>query len=129
MDRTYSVNMVGQFDERPAYWDRTALFMSSGSLPNSFIVAPTQRIEHEAMMERGLHLRFCQSHSDTDRCISRDEFPSRIETQRAMEKSNYTLALRGDSHGSDRWFQAMAAGTALIQGRASGWGQSISSYL
>ena len=122
MSRTYSVNMVGQFDERAAYLDRVALFTSSGSLPNSFIVAPAQKEEHEAMGKKGFQLRYCQSRNDTDRCVSREEFPSRIETQRAMEKSNYTLALRGDSFGSDRWFQAMAAGTALIQERGSGWG-------
>ena len=120
MERIYSVNMVGQFDERPSYSDRVALFTSIGSVPNSFIVAPKQESVHETMMKRGLKLRHCQSRNDTDRCISRDEFPSRVETQRVMEKSNYTLALRGDSYGSDRWFQAMVAGTALIQGRARG---------
>jgi len=31
-----------------------------------------------------------------------------------MELSNYTLCLRGDTLGSDRWINAMAAGTALI---------------
>jgi len=123
MDRTYSVNMVGQFDERPFYSERLALFTSSGSLPNSFILAPSkiqyQKPEYpngyNAMIEKGLQLRFCRTHNDTDRCISQDKFPSRMETQAALEKSNYTLVLRGDTLGSDRWFQAIAAGTALIQ--------------
>ena len=60
MDRTYSVNMVGQFDERVAYRDRVALFTSYGSLPDSFIVAPAQNDEHEAMVRKGFPLRFCQ---------------------------------------------------------------------
>ena len=112
--------MIGQFDERPAYWDRVALFTSSGSIPNSFVVASAQiKSEHDNMIQKGLELRFCQSHNDTDRCISKDKFPNRLETQVVMEKSNYTLALRGDSYGSDRWFQAMVAGTAIIQGSAS----------
>ena len=89
LDRTYSVNMVGQFDERPSYIERVALFTSSGSLPNSFIVAPTKTQYqlpkypngHDAMIEKGFQLRYCRSHNDTDRCISRDNFPSRIETQ------------------------------------------------
>ena len=67
------------------------------------------------MIQKGYPLRFCQSHQDTDRCISQDDFPSRIETQRALEKSNFTLLLRGDTPGGDRWFQAMTAGTVLIQ--------------
>ena len=82
MERTYSVNMVGQFDERPAYQERVALFTSSGSLPNSFIVASNKHLErNEAMIDGGFRLRFCRSHNDTDRCISRDDFPSRIDTQ------------------------------------------------
>ena len=89
MDRTYSVNMVGQVDERPSYSERLALFTSSGSLPNSFILAPSkiqyQKPEYpngyNAMVEKGLQLRFCQTHNDTDRCISQDKFPSRMETQ------------------------------------------------
>ena len=114
-NRIYTVNMVGQFDERPAYKERAALFTSSGSVPNPFIIAPTQEKEHGTMIKKGFPLRFCQSHNDTDRCISRDTFPSRFDTQRAHEKSNYTLLLRGDSPGGDRWFQAIVAGTALIQ--------------
>ena len=81
--------MVGQFDERPSYSERLALFTSSGSLPNSFILAPKQ-IRYQkpeypnglnAMIKKGFQLRFCQAHNDTDRCISQDKFPSRVETQ------------------------------------------------
>ena len=118
-NRIYTVNFVGQFDERPAYQERVALFTSSkyDHLPKPFIIASYQRQEkrHGSMIQKGYPLRFCQSYQDTDRCISQDDFPSRIETQRALEKSNFTLLLRGDSPGGDRWFQAMTAGTVLIQ--------------
>jgi hypothetical protein len=33
---------------------------------------------------------------------------------KAQEASNFTLCLRGDTLGSDRWINAMTAGTALI---------------
>ena len=116
-DRTYSVNFVGQFDDRRAYQDRVALFTSpkTQQIPSPFIIAPTQEKEHGSMIEKGFKMRSCQSHQDTDICISQDKFPSRSETQKALEKSNFTLLLRGDSFGGDRWFQAMTAGTALIQ--------------
>ena len=84
-------------------------------------MAPTQEKDHRAMIANGSLLRFCQSHHDTDRCISQDDFPSRIDTQRALEKSNFTLLLRGDAPGGDRWFQAMAAGTVLIQVLEGEW--------
>ena len=114
-NRTYSVNMVGKFDERVAYKERVALFTCKGEIPNSFIITSYKARKYDKMIKKGFHLQFCQSRNDTNRCISRDNFPSRLDTQRAMEKSNYTLALRGDSPGGDRWFQAMVAGTALIQ--------------
>ena len=62
------------------------------------------------MIKKGYKLRFCNTRNDTDRCISPDGYPSRLETQTAMEKSNYTLCLPGDTAGSDRWSQAMVAG-------------------
>ena len=114
-ERVYSVNMVGKLGTRPAYQDRLALFTSSGSLPDSFVVSQHQR-SYDDLIAKGHRLRFCRHRSDTDRCISEEGYPSRFDTQTALEKSNYTLALRGYSLGSDRWFQAMAAGTALIQG-------------
>ena len=114
-NRIYTVNFVGQFDERPAYQERVPLFTSSkyDPMPKPFIISAKNNM-HNSLIKKGLPLRFCQSRNDTDRCISKDGFPSRLETQRAMEKSNYTLLLRGDDEGGDRWFQAMAAGTALI---------------
>ena len=65
------------------------------------------------MIKKGYKLRFCNTRNDTDRCISPDGYPSRLETQTAMEKSNYTLLLPGDTAGSDRWSQAMVAGKQL----------------
>ena len=113
-DRIYSVNFVGQFDERPGYQERVALFTSpkTQQIPSPFIIAPERE---QGLMEKGFKMRSCQSHQDTDICISQDNFPSRIDTQKALEKSNFTLLLRGDSFGGDRWSQAMTAGTALIQ--------------
>lgn len=115
--RIYSVNMVGTFVARQKFSERVALFKSNGTLPNSFIVTTLDLNKDEiiALMQKDQRLRFCHHHNDTDRCISQDKYPSRLETQAIMEKSNYTLALRGDTYGSDRWSQAMVAGNALIQ--------------
>ena len=115
--RIYGINFVGQFDERREYQERVALFTSSKfqNLPNPFIVAPYQEVNHMSMIKKGFPLRFCKSILDTDRCISNNSFPSRIETQKALEISNYSLVLRGDTFGGDRWFQAMSAGSVLIQ--------------
>ena len=52
LERVYSVNMVGKFDERVNYKSRVALFASLGYLNNSFIVT--------------------SSSSDTDKSFSRD---------------------------------------------------------
>ena len=78
-------------------------------LNNSFI-----RKRYQTLINEGYNLRFCDTHNDTDRCISPDGYPSRLDTQTAMEKSNYTLLLAGDTPGSDRWSQAMAAGRQNI---------------
>ena len=69
-NRIYTVNFVGQFDERPGYQERVALFTSSKyhHIPKPFIIAPTQEEKHRSMIEEGFALRFCQSHWDTDRC-------------------------------------------------------------
>jgi len=119
-DRVYSVHMVASqgvrnFKIRPGFEDRVALFTSDGgSMKDSFIVTPygTHVLRLEKLLE--YELRRCKDVTDTDRCVSQDGFPSRIDTQVAQEKSNFTLALRGDSLGSDRWVQGMTAGTALI---------------
>ena len=39
---------------------------------------------------------------------------SREETQRAREQANFSLVLRGDTLGSDRWQNSMAAGAILV---------------
>lgn len=50
--------------------------------------------------------------ADYDRCL----LPSldRVTCQKTQELANYSLVLRGDTLGSDRWINAMTAGTALI---------------
>ena len=68
------------------------------------------RDKYQALIDKGYNLRFCNTRNDTDRCISPDGYPSRLETQTVMEKSNYTLLLAGDTPGSDRWSQAMVSG-------------------
>ena len=54
-DRIYSVNFVGQFDERQEYQDRVALFTSpkTQQIPSPFIIAPKQEKEHGSMIEKG----------------------------------------------------------------------------
>lgn len=107
--RIFSINMVGQVDERRAYSDRLALFQSNGSIPASYIVATK---EDSVAVHQSL--RMCNATTrDTDRCLMQKL--GRFETQHAQELSNYTLCLRGDTLGSDRWINAMTAGTALIQ--------------
>jgi hypothetical protein len=107
-ERIYSVHMVGQVDGRAAYSDRLALFNSTGPIPSPYIVA-TERpslLVHQ-------RLRHCDASNDFDRCLVPDS--GRSETQYTQELSNYTLCLRGDTLGSDRWINAMVAGTAIIQ--------------
>jgi len=106
--RIYSVHMVGQVDERKAYADRLALFQSKGAIPAPYIIS-----QQNPDVPVHKTLRICNSSLDTDRCLA--EISNRSGTQLAQELSNYTLCLRGDTLGSDRWMNAMAAGTALIQ--------------
>ena len=121
MERVHSVHMVAQFDSRPAYNDRVVLFNSTGYIPAPFIAS-----EHGRAGEYNDVLRRCNtavigynadavmtSRGDFDRCLL-DKI-DRTMAQRAQEASNFTLCLRGDTLGSDRWIQGMTAGTALIQ--------------
>ena len=109
--RIYSVHMVGQFDRRSAYKDRLKLFLSKGSIPNAYIAAEEHNANHNASIGG---LRRCMNDEDRNRCVVQDGRLGRIQSTRTQEQSNYTLALRGDSLGSDRWINAMAAGTALM---------------
>lgn len=107
-DRIFSVHMVGQFDMRNNYRDRLDLFQSKGYIPSPYICTTRQN--------NTLHKNFKVCSSDVafrDRCLVPSV--SRLQAQRAQEQSNYTLCLRGDTLGSDRWINAMTAGTALIQ--------------
>lgn len=104
VERQYSVHMVGQVDLK--YSDRLAIMRSTGSLPGAFVAC---RYRHGAR----LGLRNCSGPTDRDRCIVPEGVPE-YESLEAMLRSNYTLVLRGDTLGSNRWIDAMAAGTALI---------------
>ena len=127
-NRIYSVHMAGQVDQREAYRHRAALFTSKGEIPNNpFILGSYAKksFESHPLYDR---IRPCNSSRisdllkhDHDRCRCRRI--SRELAQSTQEKSNYTLCLRGDTLGSDRWINGMAAGTALIQVIAddSGW--------
>ena len=111
--RTVSVNMVGQFDDRTGYKERKALFIQKGEpIPNAVIVYSA---DLNVLRKKGISTRACASRNDTDRCIQTPGWPDRMDTQSIVESSNYTLALRGDTPGSDRWVNGIAAGTAMIQ--------------
>jgi len=114
-ERIYSVHMVAQIDGRPSYTDRRMLFESPGQLPSSYIVTQRERIldKHTRTQLRECNATSCEGKQDFDRCVM-DSCPDRILAQRASELSNYTLCLRGDTLGSDRWVNAMTSGTALI---------------
>jgi hypothetical protein len=109
-ERIYSVNMVGQVDERSAYQDRLSLFQSKGFIPSPYIVS--SKVDTNKVHAQ---LRHCNGTDDFDRCITPPGHPTYSETQHSQELSNYTLCLRGDTLGSDRWINGMVAGTALIQ--------------
>ena len=59
-DRIYSVNMVGQFDERVEYKERVALFTSKGQqIPHSFITtAYRKEMKYDLMIKKGFHMTF-----------------------------------------------------------------------
>lgn len=109
-ERIYSIHMVGQVDTRGGYSDRLVLFKSTGHIPSPYIVTV-----HKPGLPVHRKLRQCNKNdsNDFDRCLVQQS--NRGWTQNAQERSNFTLCLRGDSLGSDRWINAMAAGTALIQ--------------
>jgi len=46
--------------------------------------------------------------------VAKPQILDRRITSQVLENSNFTLCLRGDTLGSDRWINAMVAGTALI---------------
>lgn len=104
-ERIFSVHTVVRIDRRKAYSDRVALFRATGKLEQVFMIAAS-KVKIDGARE-------CRSSSDHDRCVQRDRI-SRASVQHAAERSNFTLCFRGDTLGSDRWINAMTAGTALI---------------
>ena len=131
--RTYSVHMVGRFDLRKAYLERKAIFTEHESqpIPHAFIVSAEDpkysqksndtTLQFHKAFRAGTRLvgpvRFCANRTDTNRCIAPAAlaWPNRYDTQMAQQASNFTLAMPGDTAGSDRWINGMVAGTVMIQ--------------
>lgn len=123
-DRKYSVNMIGQVDTRWGYRDRRALFESIGSIPGSYIAVSdgygifnSKTYHKQSTSDRIFrnNVRKCTSDTDRDRCVVvKPSILDRKQVTDVMQNSNFTLCLRGDTLGSDRWINAMVSGTALI---------------
>ena len=118
------MNMIGQVDTRSGYRDRKALFESIGSIPGSYIAVsdgygifnsktyPKQSTSDRIFCNK---VRKCTSDTDRDRCVVvKPSILDRKQVTDVMQNSNFTLCLRGDTLGSDRWINAMVSGTALI---------------
>eukprot|EP00929_Paragymnodinium_shiwhaense_P027420 TRINITY_DN16099_c0_g1_i5.p1 TRINITY_DN16099_c0_g1~~TRINITY_DN16099_c0_g1_i5.p1 ORF type:complete len:193 (-),score=21.31 TRINITY_DN16099_c0_g1_i5:222-800(-) len=84
-------------------------------IPNSCFVGVANPLLQTQTENFTKDVKPCESPRDVDRCAQ-----YMMHTEEAMdayEQSNYdqyTLLLRGDTFSGDRWFQAMAAGTALL---------------
>lgn len=115
-ERKHSIVFVGQVDTRNGYKDRLAVLQSKGQIPGApYILGSFPRGKHKKRPNIDkLGLRFCTSPGDTDRCILLHARLGLQEMQRVTEASNYTLCLRGDTLGTDRVINGMAAGTAII---------------
>ena len=117
LGRNYSFHMVGQVNSNSGYAERLAIFASEGFLPSPYIVTEYEDHFHNPKSRTHLKLprpvRRCHD-DDYNRCLRPYATQNRLKSQRAQERSNYTLVLRGDNAASDRWIQAMAAGTALV---------------
>lgn len=92
------------FDTLKGYRDRYELFHKElqVEIPNSFIVTPS--VHHG--------IRKCKNDMDSDRC-QRTKFSRGISQEVAMN-SNFSLALRGDDEGGDRFQNAFIAGAILV---------------
>lgn len=110
--RAYPVWFAGQVDARSGYADRRALFEADDSIPGAFIVSPF-KANRKIRSIKGPSIRNCASDLGTDRCATSTRY-GETETQAVIESSNYTLAFRGDTVGSQRFFDGMAGGAALI---------------
>lgn len=123
-ERKYSVNMIGQVDTRWGYRDRRVLFESNGSIPGSYIAVSdaygifnknTFAKQNKQNLNFRNHVRKCRLETDRDRCVVvKPSILDRRKVVEVMQNSNFTLCLRGDTLGSDRWINAMVSGTALL---------------
>lgn len=122
VQRKYTFHMVGQVNAKGGYSDRLALFRSKGELPSPYIVTEYVDIFHNPGSKAHLRVsgvRKCNATAAPgdnyfNRCMTPYGDQDRSVTLHAMERANFTLCLRGDTPGSDRWIQAMTAGTALV---------------
>ena len=123
--RIYSVHMVGSILERASHGHRIALFTNNthSEIPNNpFIIAPYSNGKiHQGLRPCNISSSADLKMGDHDRCMLPEgvDSISRTLSQHTQEESNYTLCLRGDTLGSDRWINGIVAGTALIQVIAS----------
>lgn len=100
------ITFVGQLDGRSNYGDRVALMKSNGSFHHPvFIIAPHHVIRNGSFNFKEVHIPNCKGNAH-DRC--RHRFKWR-ETLSVYETSAFSLNLRGDSAGSDRWMNSLMA--------------------
>lgn len=100
------ITFVGQLDSRLHYGDRVALMKSNGSFHHPVLItAPPHVIRKELFNFQEVHIPSCEGNTH-DRC--RHRFKWR-EILRFYENSTFSLNLRGDSAGSDRWMNSLIA--------------------
>jgi hypothetical protein len=99
---SYFVEFIGRAWSGRHYEDRIALMTSQAPFQGSvFVIAPPH--DSNKQKKRCVH--------DHDRCVASVEYTF---SQKIREKSNFSLVLRGDTPGSDRWQNSMAAGAIPV---------------
>ncbi len=126
--RPLFVEFIGSVDTRAAYHDRYLLFDNSTPFFTSRFDHPvwiTTSTPVKAKPFVGPHIKNCDNntnimtyiHNTTvfenvfDRC--RIEI-TRHESQVIRENARFSLCFRGDTLGSDRWFNAFLSGTIIV---------------
>jgi len=100
----YFIEFTGSVDGRHGYKDRAALFKSKGAIPGAFITTASSPQEST--------VRNCSDwRTDHDRCSI---MVPQHTTQIVREQSTFSLTLRGDTIGSDRWQNAISAGSIPV---------------
>jgi hypothetical protein len=97
------IEFIGRAWANRLYDDRIALMTATGDFNwPVFITSP----QHDTNKQK----RRCEN-NEHDRCVANIEY---IQGQKIREHSNFSLGLRGDTPGSDRWQNAMAAGAIPV---------------